>query len=161
MRGTLLDNEETRRKGIYEMKAAKAIRQYKHKHAAERKKTNGHHGGGLFSFLRLDLKNRRPQNRRSGSSRTLVRRETTVRHPKGNEVVLHVSHRTRSPHRRHETKVEGRITQSKSMPAMRDKGQSIQRRGTTGGERPSMPRRATTQGRRDGRSDSSKHVRRR
>ena len=170
MRGTLLDNEETRRKGIHEMRAAKAIREYKRKRAAERNKTNGHHGGGLFAFLGLGAKGgsrRPPAKRNASSSRTLVQRETTGRSHKSGEVVVYGSHhRARSPHQhhhhhhsRHGTRVEGR---SKSAPPRADKGQSMQRRGTSGGQRPSMPKRAsTTQARRDGRNDSSNAVRRR
>ena len=50
LRGTLSDNERVRRAGIHEMKAAKAVRKWKKKHAAERAKRRGssNSGGGGF-----------------------------------------------------------------------------------------------------------------
>lgn len=135
MRGTLVGNERTRWEGIKEMKTAKAIRQYKRKRAKEHR-SRGQHGGGLFSFLSLGSKKRSSKSKaasRSGSSRAVIRRGPSK--AKGNELVLHVSSRAKSPRHGHSSRVEGRITHSRA---------TSPRGSSSNHSRPAPPRRATT-----------------
>lgn len=148
MRGTLVGNEDTRWAGIKEMREAKALREYYRKHPERR--TKGRHGGGLFSFLGLggskshksrSSASKSKQASRSSSTRAVVRREPSSRsHSKGGEVVLHVSHHSRSPHRNHSSRVEGRITGSRASSGSKPPRPPPQRRATTGGERAGKPR---------------------
>ncbi|EKM59250.1 uncharacterized protein PHACADRAFT_249569 [Phanerochaete carnosa HHB-10118-sp] len=147
MRGTLVGNERTRWKGIREMKAAKAIRKYKRQRAKEHS-SRGQHDSGLFSFLSFSPQKHNSKSKpvsRSSSSRAVVQRGSSTR--KGNELVLHVSSRPKSPRRSHSSRVDGRITQSR---ATSPRGSTPhrsrpapQRRATTGGERSTSTKRPT------------------
>lgn len=151
MRGTLVGNERTRWKGIKEMKTAKAIRQYKRQRAKERRARGQKQGGGLFSFLGLGSKKRSTKSKsssRSGTTRATIQRSSSSR--KGNELVLHVSSRTKSPRRSQSTRVEGRITQSRTTSP----------RGSSSHSRPAPQRRATVAGERSSSQRPSHHTRR-
>lgn len=115
MRGTLFDNESVRRRGIREMKVAKAIRAYKRQRAAERRARG--EGRGLFSFLGLG--GRRRSSRRHGSSRAVLARDPSRRSQSrtGDRPFLHPSHRTRPPHHGHGTRIVGHVTQSRDLVA--------------------------------------------
>ena len=76
MRGTLFDNERVRRDGIWEMKAAKAVRDYKRKRAAEKRARGEKTGGGILSLFGL------------GRSRRSKKRPVGGRHSSGHGVVL-------------------------------------------------------------------------
>lgn len=115
MRGTLFDNEHVRRAGIREMKAAKAIREYKRKRAAE-KRARGESSSGLLSFFRLGSRGSRRSRSRHGSSRTVLERGTSSRSQK-NEPYLHFSHRVKPHHHGHGTRIVGHITQNKDLVA--------------------------------------------
>ncbi|GJE84264.1 hypothetical protein PsYK624_003400 [Phanerochaete sordida] len=152
MRGTLVGNERTRSKGIREMKAAKAIRQYKRQRAKDRRARGQSSQGGLFAFLGLGSKKRGAKAKpasRSASTRAVVQRGSSTR--KGNELVLHVSSRTKSPRRSQSTRVEGRITHSRATSP----------RGSSSHSRPAPQRRATVAAERSGSSRRpSQHTRR-
>lgn len=122
MRGTLFDNEAVRRRGIREMKAAKAVRAYKRQRAAERR-ARGQSGGGFFSSLFGGR--RRSSSRRHGSTstrtRTVLARESSHRSQtqthrrKDSQPFLHFSHRTKPHHHGHGTRIVGHITQRREL----------------------------------------------
>lgn len=119
MRGTLFDNEHVRRKGIREMRTAKAIREYDRKRAAE-KRARGERssGSGLFSFLGFGRSSRHRSHRRHGSSSAGVSREGTTRSRRGDEpMYLHFSDRTRPHHHGHGTRIAGHLTRDRDMVA--------------------------------------------
>lgn len=120
LRGTLSGNERTRTRGIREMRAAKATRQYRRKRAAERKARGRSSGSGLFAFLGLGKKKK---SSRHGSQRAVITRGSSSRSTKkGGESTLHFSHRTRPSHHGQGTKIAGHITQSRAMVV---RGQSM------------------------------------
>ncbi|KAI0700767.1 hypothetical protein BC835DRAFT_1411878 [Cytidiella melzeri] len=108
LRGTLSDNETVRREGIREMRAAKAVRQWKKKHAAAgQKRKAGSSGGGILSLFGFGSKKR-------NASKAVLSRDASRRSTKkgSTDVTLHFSHRPK-PRRGHSTssKVSGSITQ--------------------------------------------------
>ncbi|KAF9491347.1 hypothetical protein BDN71DRAFT_1452943 [Pleurotus eryngii] len=81
LRGTLLDDEKTRWKGIQEMKEARAIRRWKKQREAQHRASgHGHRIGRLFSIFGKKKKpvTRRPTTSRS-QSRAVVRTKTRQR----------------------------------------------------------------------------------
>ncbi|KAI0346790.1 hypothetical protein BDW22DRAFT_1351067 [Trametopsis cervina] len=111
LRGTLLDNETVRREGIREMRAAKAVRQWKKKNPPSKRKAGGSSsGGGVFSFLGLGSKKR-------SSSRAVVKRDSSRRDGKKGgspDTTLHFSHRSTSRRGTSSSKVSGSITHSRT-----------------------------------------------
>jgi len=104
LRGTLTDNESVRREGIREMRAAKAVRQWKKKHAAERRARKRGSGGSILSFLRTG------STRRSSSKATLSRDASRRSTKKGStDVVLHFSHHSKPKPSRSSSKMSGSI----------------------------------------------------
>ena len=146
MRGTLFDNEAVRRRGIREMKAAKAVRAYKRQRAAERK-ARGESGGGFFSSL-FGRKSQR-SSRRHGSTRAVLSREpsrhSSTHRRKNSQPYLHFSHRTKPHHHGHGTKIVGHITQRRDLV----KGAAMQEAAKK--ERERERRRRQKQRERDGR----------
>lgn len=135
LRGTLLDNESVRRAGIREMKAAKAVREWKRKHAKERHARKG--GGGIFSFLGFSSKSKKRSSSKATLSRDASRKSSTKKG--GSDTVLHFSHRTKSPHRSHSSaRIDGRITQSRA--TVTRERPTAQRRHTEVERRPSHHR---------------------
>ncbi|PSS35401.1 hypothetical protein PHLCEN_2v1556 [Hermanssonia centrifuga] len=117
MRGTLLDNESVRRRGIREMKDAKAIREYKRKRAAERRARG--QSSSLFSFGCFGGSSSRQRSKKHGS-RPVMRRDTSSRsqsRKKSEEPFLHFPHRAKPPHHGHGTRVAGHITGNKVLVA--------------------------------------------
>jgi hypothetical protein len=123
LRGTLSDNERVRREGIREMRAAKAVRQWKKKHGSKSQKRKGgsSSGGGFLSLFGLGSK--KPSSSRAVVTRDSSRRSTN----KGSsDATLHFSTRQK-PSRSSSSKVSGSLTQSR----------------TTGSSRPVPQRRQT------------------
>ena len=113
MRGTLLGNESTRRKGIREMKDAKIVRQAKKKLAAERKARNGQ---GLLSFFKGGKNSRQV---------VVVRRNRSSR-KRDDERSSTVTRRTKPPYHGQGTLVLGYVTNNKEKTAQ---GRSMNRDG--------------------------------
>lgn len=120
LRGTLLGNEATRRRGIREMEDAKIIRRAKRKFAAERRAKDGHRVG-LFSFFRSS-----PAKKKTKEV-VVVRRHRSSRRKKGDEPLLHFPHRAKPPYHGHGTTLVGYVTNNKDKTAQ---GKSMNRDAT-------------------------------
>ncbi|KAH9939967.1 hypothetical protein B0H21DRAFT_583731 [Amylocystis lapponica] len=113
-RGTLFGSESTRRKGIREMKEARAIRKYRRKRDAERRQRARQERGGIFSFV--------PASSRSSSRRKKSRREAVVprdyahgrthshHRKRHDQPLLHFPHRSKPHHHGHGTQLKGYLT---------------------------------------------------
>jgi hypothetical protein len=103
MRGTLLDNESTRRRGIREMKEASNIRTIKKKRDAEHYRVGGKppvRPKLKQPWLRLSFLRNRPKpvvpNNRHGSSTAVVQQKPSKSHSK--------HHSSQSPDKKHKKK---------------------------------------------------------
>ena len=115
LRGTLLGNEATRRRGIREMEDARTIRKAKRKFASERSGQRS----GLFAFFRRSSVPKKQV--------IVVRRHRSSRKKKGDEPTLHVPHRAKPPYHGHGTLLVGYVTGDKDKTAQ---GRSMNRDAT-------------------------------
>jgi len=114
LRGTLIGSERTRQRGIREMQAASAARQYLRERKARKRKQ--HNRGGLFSFFapsRRKSKSRSRRERDQGST-TVIHRDYGHR-KRNNAPYLHFPHRVRPHHHGHGTRIRGLMSGNREM----------------------------------------------
>ncbi|OBZ76462.1 hypothetical protein A0H81_03744 [Grifola frondosa] len=114
MRGTLLGSESIRRRGIREMKEARAIRKYKRNRADHQSEArdNGRsprRSGGLFSVFSFS------RRRHSHDVPVVVHRDRPRHREKGKAPLLHSPYRTKPHHHGHGTRLRGQLTRKEEL----------------------------------------------